>query len=212
MLLEDRVFVLNNLKCGLIGFRGRRNRGLRNGDQRYFAKNCVTSDCSQIWPITCLVPAPVDCWRHTPRIRKFWILWRVAGNFCEPVLRIMKVCIDECQPNTTQANYSEGFWRITSKIDAKIEVRKHLESVHVNRSKSAIAELCATCSWNGDDFLPVLPSLHFWPSNSCLFWWILSANSCLLVSNSILFWESRKQSVLVREVNMWSRVDAKGLW
>ena len=149
---------------------------------------------------------------HRPRIRKFWILWRVAGNFCEPVLRIMKVCIDECQPNTSQANYSEGFWRITSNINAKIEVRKHLESVHVNRSKSAIAELCATCSWNGDGFLPVLPSLRFWPSNSCLFWWILSANSCLLVSNSILFWESRKQSVLVREVNMWSRVDAKGLW
>ena len=33
MLLKDRVFVLNNLKCGLIGFRGRRNRGLRNGDR-----------------------------------------------------------------------------------------------------------------------------------------------------------------------------------
>ena len=45
----------------------------------------------------------------------------------------MQACIDECQPNTSQANYSEGFWRITSKINAKIEVRKHLESVLANR-------------------------------------------------------------------------------
>ena len=48
-------------------------------------------------------------------------------------MRRMQACIDECQPNTSQANYSEGFWRITSKINAKIEVRKHLESVHANR-------------------------------------------------------------------------------
>ena len=40
------------------------------------------------------------------------------------VLRRMKACIDEFQPNTSQANYFERFWRITSKINAKIEVRK----------------------------------------------------------------------------------------
>ena len=45
----------------------------------------------------------------------------------------MKACIDECQPNTSQANYSEGFWRITSKTNAKIKVRRHLESGHANR-------------------------------------------------------------------------------
>ena len=28
---------------------GHRNRNLRNGNQRNFAENCVTSDCSQIW-------------------------------------------------------------------------------------------------------------------------------------------------------------------
>ena len=50
----------------------------------------------------------------------------------------MKACIDECQPNTSQANYSEGFWRITSKINAKIEVRKHLESVHANRRSPSL--------------------------------------------------------------------------
>ena len=50
----------------------------------------------------------------------------------------MKACIDECQPNTSKTNYSEGFWRITSKINAKIEVRKQLESVHANR-RSPIA-------------------------------------------------------------------------
>ena len=66
------------------------------------------------------------------------------------------------------------------------------ETLRICACKSPIAQLCAKCSWNGDDFPPVLPSLRFSPSNSCLFWWILSANSCLLVSNSIFFWESRK--------------------
>ena len=91
------------------------------------------------------------------------------------------------------------FWRILE--DNKQNKRENWgkETLRICACKSPIAELCATCSWNGDDFLPVLPSLRFWPSNSCLFWWILSANSCLLVSNSIFFWESRKQSVLVKE-------------
>ncbi|KAM7433552.1 GTPase-activating protein S13 [Porites harrisoni] len=33
----------------------------------------------------------------------------------------MKACINEFEPNTSQANYSEGFWRITSQTNAKIE-------------------------------------------------------------------------------------------
>ena len=40
----------------------------------------------------------------------------------------MKACIDEFQPNTSQANYFEGFWRITSKTNTKIEVRNQFES------------------------------------------------------------------------------------
>ena len=55
----------------------------------------------------------------------------------------MQACIDECQPNTSQGNYSEGFWRITSKINANIEVRKHLESGHANRrSPNSVPEFC----------------------------------------------------------------------
>ena len=42
-------------------------------------------------------------------------------------LRRMKACIDEFQPNTSQGNYFEGFWRIPSKTN-KIEVRKQFES------------------------------------------------------------------------------------
>ena len=68
----------------------------------------------------------------------------------------------------------------------------HPSFVRFCDTRISILELCATCSWNGDDFLPVLPSLRFSPSNSCLFWWILSANSCLLVSNSIFLWGVRK--------------------
>ena len=36
----------------------------------------------------------------------------------------MKASIDELEPNTSQANYSEGFWRITSQTNANIEVTK----------------------------------------------------------------------------------------
>ena len=36
----------------------------------------------------------------------------------------MKAYIDKFQPNARQANCFEGFWRITSKTNAKIEVRK----------------------------------------------------------------------------------------
>ena len=57
-------------------------------------------------------------------------------------MRRMQACIDECQPNTSQANYSEGFWRMTSKINAKIEVRKHLESVLACSKRSDSGERC----------------------------------------------------------------------
>ena len=93
---------------------------------------------------------------------------------------------------STKYKSSKLFWRILE--DNKQNKRENWgkETLRICACKSPIAELCATCSWNGDDFLPVLPSLRFSPSNSCLFWWILSANSCLLVSNSIFLWESRK--------------------
>ena len=38
-------------------------------------------------------------------------------------LHRMKAYIDKFQPNASQANCFEGFWRITSKTNAKIEVR-----------------------------------------------------------------------------------------
>ena len=36
----------------------------------------------------------------------------------------MTMKADEFRPNASQANYFKGFWRITSKINAKIQVRK----------------------------------------------------------------------------------------
>ena len=105
---------------------------------------------------------------------------------------------------STKYKSSKLFWRILE--DNKQNKRENWgkETLRICVCKSPIAELCATCSWNGDDFLLVLPSLRFLPSNSCIFWWILSASSCLLsltlslVSNSIFLGESRKQSVLVK--------------
>ena len=47
-----------------------------------------------------------------------------SGRILSRLLRRMKAFIDEFRPNTSQANYFGGFWRITSEINAKIEVIK----------------------------------------------------------------------------------------
>ena len=60
-------------------------------------------------------------------------------------LRRMKACIDEFQPNTSQGNYFEGFWRITSKTNTKIEVRKQFEScVPIADSSKSAAHVAET--------------------------------------------------------------------
>ena len=49
------------------------------------------------------------------------------GIYLSRFLRRMKACIDEFQPNTantSKANYFEGFWRITSKTNTKMEITK----------------------------------------------------------------------------------------
>ena len=49
------------------------------------------------------------------------------GIYLSRFLRRMKACIDEFQPNTantSQANCFEGFWRITSKTNTKMEITK----------------------------------------------------------------------------------------
>ena len=61
------------------------------------------------------------------------------------LLRRMNACIDKFQPNTSQANYFEGFWRITSKTNTKIEVRKQFEScVPIQGGKTFCASFCAS--------------------------------------------------------------------
>ena len=56
----------------------------------------------------------------------------------------MKACIDEFEPNTSQANYSEGFWRIKSQINAKIEVSgPYSGNVLLKRSEIRPSELFA---------------------------------------------------------------------
>ena len=61
------------------------------------------------------------------------------------LLRRMNACIDKFQPNTSQANYFEGFWKITSKTDTKIEVRKQFEScVPIADSSKSAAHVAET--------------------------------------------------------------------
>ena len=116
------------------------------------------------------------------------------------LLRRMNACIDKFQPNTSQANYFEGFWRITSKTNTKIEVRKQFESCVPIAIPLSLQDMLL----KRNEFLPTWPSVSFLPSNPCLFWWIISANSCLLVFNSIIRWKPEKIKRLCN-VNTWAR-------
>ena len=60
-----------------------------------------------------------------------------SGRISLRVLRRMKACIDEFRPNTSQANYFEGFWRITSKINAR------------NRGKETVRIFASNSPWSG---------------------------------------------------------------
>ena len=65
----------------------------------------------------------------------------------------MKACIDEFQTNTSQANYFEGFWKITSKTNSKIEVRKQFESpIRLSLEHMLLKR---------NEFLPAWPSLSY---------------------------------------------------
>ena len=57
----------------------------------------------------------------------------------------MKACVDEFQPTTSQAKYFEGFRRITSQTNGKIEVRKQFEScVAIADSSESTAHVVET--------------------------------------------------------------------
>ena len=77
----------------------------------------------------------------------------------------MKACIDEFQPNTSQANYFEGFWRIRSKTNTKIEISKQFESCMPIADSSKSAHMLL----KRNEYLPAWPSLNFLPANPCLF-------------------------------------------
>ena len=74
-------------------------------------------------------------------------------------------CIHEFQPNTRQANYFEGFWRITSKTNTKIEVRKQDLAC-----RSPIRLSLEHMLLKSNEFLPAWPSFSFLSSNPSLFW------------------------------------------
>ena len=86
----------------------------------------------------------------------------------------MKDGVDKFRQNTSQANCFEGFWRITSKMKAKIEVRKEKKSLCAIRR---VGYVCHTSSANAMNSF----SLSLLPLKHCLFWYLLSAGTCLLV-------------------------------
>ena len=106
---------------------------------------------------------------------------------------------------STKYKSSKLFWRI---------LEDNKQNKHENRGKKTVWIL-RTCRspirlslqhmlLKRNEFLPTWPSVSFLPSNPCLFWWIISANSCLLVFNSIIRWKPEKIKRLCN-VNTWTR-------
>ena len=62
---------------------------------------------------------PREVLSFTQRFFKMWEMVPQHAMYLWLLLLRMKACIDEFQPNTSQANYCEGFWRITSKKTGK---------------------------------------------------------------------------------------------
>ena len=80
----------------------------------------------------CLVSAPGEFWASRKDFSK-------AEKNRGPTRRVF---VDEFQRNTSQANYFEGFWRIKSETDTKIEVRKkQYEPLHADRRFAYFDEL-----------------------------------------------------------------------
>ena len=91
---------------------------------------------------------------------------------------------------STNYKPSKFFWRILE--DNKQNKREKVGTQY--KSLCAIHQagyVCQTYSSNKMNSLP----LSFLPSRPCLFWWILSTNSCLLVFNSIFQSKTTKWSV-----------------
>ena len=95
--------------------------------------------------------SPREVLSFTQRFFKIWENGPTTGDLFVGnlwlLLRRMKACIDEFQPNTSQANYFEGFWRITSKANTKMEVRKQFESIVPNADSCKSAAHVVETQW-----------------------------------------------------------------
>ena len=103
---------------------------------------------------------------------------------------------------STKYKSSKLFWRILEDNKQNKHENRGKKTVWILRADRRFVLVCSTCYWNATNSFP--PSLSFLPSNPCLFWWIISANSCLLVFNSIIRWKPEKIKRLCN-VNTWAR-------
>ena len=89
----------------------------------------------------------------------------------------------------TKYKSSKLFWRILE--DNKPKKRENRGKKTVNAIRRVGHRHVYTFCWNAVKSAP----LSFLPSKPRLFWWLLSVNLCLLVSNSIFCRETKKYSV-----------------
>ena len=156
----------------------------------------------------CLVPSPGEFWASRNDFSKCEKMAQVRSMCLWLLLRRMKACMAEFQPNTSQASPFEGFWRISGKTNMKINVRKQFESsVPIADSSKCAAHVvetqwilfCMAFTW-----LSVCKSLlifcveyygfpetkifFFWKFNFCLFQWGIALYGTVNNERDIIFW------------------------
>ena len=145
----------------------------------------------------CLVPAPGEFWASRNDFPKLEI-WRrtcdvICGCFAKNESLYRRI--------STKYKSRKLFWRILEDTKQNKQNRGK-KTVWILRADRRFVLVCSTCCWNATNSFP--PSLSLLPSNPCLFWWIISANSCLLVSNLKIGWKPEKTKRLFK-VNTWPR-------
>ena len=87
-------------------------------------------------------------------------------------------------------------WRILEDNKQNKHENRGKKTVWILRADRRFVLVCSTCCRNATNSFP--PSLSFLPLNPCFFWWIISVNSCLLVSNLIIRWKPEKTKRLFK--------------
>ena len=164
----------------------------------------------------CLVPAPGEFWA----LRNDFSKGVATRNLFVAVFAKNESLYRRISTKYCKYKSSKLFWRILEDNKQNKHENGDNKTVRIFACRSPIRLSLQHRLLKHNEFLPAWPSLSFLPSNPCLFWWIISTNSCLfvfnqprshgsllarwertgvgLVFNSIFRWKPKKTSVCVK--------------